>query len=184
MISNTSPDNSMSDKVVYLMRGLPSSGKSHLARKLVGNVGVLLETDQFFYRDNGDGTQSFHYSEAQLPAARQWVFEKFREALAEARSPIVLDRGNGLNAETRRFAQYAVDQGYRVELKEPDSPWWQEIKELMRGRPSTNPLLDQWALRLSQMSLETHRVPLDTIQKWLSTWRVDLTVEEILGQVR
>lgn len=172
----------MSDKIVYLMRGLPSSGKSHLARRLAGDSGVLLETDQFFYRDNGDGTRSFHYSEARLPAARQWVFERFREALAAGQSPIVLDRGNGLNEETRLFAQYAVDQGYRVELKEPDSPWWLEIKELMRGRPQTNPLLDQWAQRLSQMSRETHRVPLDTIQKWMSTWRVDLTVEEILRQ--
>lgn len=172
----------MSDKVVYLMRGLPSSGKSHLARRLIGDAGVLLETDQFFYRDNGDGTRSFHYSEARLPAARQWVFERFREALAAGRSPIVLDRGNGLNEETRLFAQYAVDQGYRVELKEPDSAWWLEIKELMRGRPQTNSLLDQCAVRLSELSRETHRVPLDTIQKWMSSWRVDLTVEEILRQ--
>lgn len=170
----------MHDRIVYLMRGLPSSGKSHLARRLAGDTGVLLETDQFFYCDNEDGTRSYHYSEARLPAARQWVFERFRAALVAGRSPIVLDRGNGLNNETRRFAQYAVDQGYRVELKEPDSPWWLEIKELMRGRPRTNPMLHRWAVRLSEMSRETHRVPLDTIQKWMSTWRVDLTVEDIL----
>lgn len=170
----------MTDQVVYLMRGLPSSGKSHLARRLVGDSGVLLETDQFFYRENTDGSRSFHYSEERLPAARQWIFQTFRQAIAAGRSPIVLDRGNGLNEETRRFAQYAVNQSYRVELKEPDSAWWLEIKELMRCRPETNPLLEQWAVRLSQMSRETHRVPLDTIQHWMSNWRVDLTVAEIL----
>lgn len=170
----------MSDQVVYLMRGLPSSGKSHLARRLAGDSGVLLETDQFFHRENADGSRTFHYREEQLPAARQWIFEGFRQALAAGRSPIVLDRGNGLNDETRRFAQYAVDHGYRVELKEPDSAWWQEITALMRRRPESNPLLDQWAIRLCQMSRETHRVPLDTIRRWMSLWRVDLTVEEIL----
>lgn len=170
----------MNDRIVYLMRGLPSSGKSHLARRLVGESGVLLETDQFFYRENADGSRSFHYSEERLPAARQWIFERFQVAITSGRSPIVLDRGNGLNDETRRFAQYAIDQGYRVELKEPDSPWWQEIKELMRCRPDTNQRLEQWAKQLSQMSRETHRVPFSTIHRWMETWRVDLTVDEIL----
>jgi hypothetical protein len=162
------------------MRGLPSSGKSHLARRLVGECGVLLETDQFFYRENPDGTRRFHYREELLSAARQWIFESFQQAIAAGRSPIVLDRGNGLNEETRRFAQYAVDRNYRVELKEPDSPWWLEIKELMRHRPESKSALDRWAVRLSEMSRETHRVPLDVIQRWMSTWRVNLTVDDIL----
>ena len=170
----------MSDRVVYLLRGLPSSGKSHRARKLVGDSGVLLETDQFFECENPDGSLSFQYSEARLPEARQWIFERFQDAIATGCSPIVLDRGNGLNAETRRFAHYAVEHEYRIEIQEPDSAWWLEIKELMRHRPDSNLLLDQWATRLWEMNRETHRVPLDTIRNWMNSWRVELTVEEIL----
>jgi len=32
-------------KTVYLMRGLPSSGKSHTARQLAGQTGIVCETD-------------------------------------------------------------------------------------------------------------------------------------------
>ena len=44
----------MSDKIVYLMRGLPACGKSHAARRLAGSDGVVLETDQYFYSDVRD----------------------------------------------------------------------------------------------------------------------------------
>lgn len=170
----------MPDKFVYLMRGLPSCGKSHLAKRLAGETGVLLETDQFFVRTNSAGETIFDYREDQLAAARQWIFERFQQAISEERSPIVLDRGNGLNEATYRFAQYAVEHGYRVELKEPDSDWWLEIRRLMRDRPRTNPQLAEWAVRLAEMSRATHQVPLRIIQSWMSSWYLDLTVEDIL----
>lgn len=170
----------MTSRIVYLMRGLPASGKSHLAKRLAGDSGVILETDQFFYRQDSDGTLIFDYRADQIEAAREWIFERFEQAISEGRSPIVLDRGNGLNEATRRFAQYAVDHGYRVELKEPDSEWWLEIKRLMRDRPRSNPQLIEWSARLAELSRGTHRVPLSTIQSWMETWRPDLTVDDIL----
>ena len=171
----------MPDKFVYLLRGLPSCGKSHLARRLVGETGVHLETDQFFVRTNSAGEAVFDYREDQLAAARQWIFERLQQAIAEEGSPIVLDRGNGLNAATYRFAQYAVEHDYHVELKEPDSDWWLEIRRLMRDRPRTNPQLAEWAERLAEMSRESHRVPLSIIQNWMNSWYLDLTVEDILN---
>ena len=171
----------MPDKLVYLMRGLPACGKSHMAQRLVGDAGIILETDQFFVRQNSAGAMIFDYREEQLAAAREWIFKRFQQAIAEGRSPIALDRGNGRNAVTRRFAQYAVEHGYVVELKEPDSDWWLEIKRLMRDRPQTNPQLAEWATRLAEMSRATHRVPLDTIQNWMDAWYPDLTVEDILN---
>ena len=166
-------------KVVYLMRGLPSCGKSYTARRLAGQSGVVLETDQYFYHQVGDDPASYDYREDLLPQARQWNFERFVRAIAAGDSPIVVDRGNGRNDETRRYVDHALASGYRVELREPESPWWQDIRVLLKYKDYTGPALDLWAERLAQMSREGHRVPASTIRHWMAHWKWDLTVDQI-----
>lgn len=169
-------------RIVYLMRGLPGCGKSHRARQLAGESGMVLETDVYFYTQVGDDPAAYDYDAALLPTARQWVFEKFQQAISEGTSPIVLDRGNGLNPETRRFAVYAVEQGYQVELAEPDSPWWQELRVLLKYKPYVaEEVFDHWASHLADRTRDGHRVPADTIRRWMKHWRSDLTVEAILS---
>jgi hypothetical protein len=147
----------MCDKVVYLMRGLPSCGKSFTARKLAGANGVVLETDEFFYTQVGSDTNRYDWVEALLPAARAWNLNRFRQALLQGLSPIVVDRGNGLNRETQEYAQLAVAHHYGVDLKEPGSPWWLEIRLLLGNKESHRQSLDQWADRLAATSRTTHR---------------------------
>ncbi len=169
-------------KTVYLMRGLPGCGKSHRARQLAGEHGVVLETDQYFYTQVGDDPGNYSYSEELLPVARRWNFDRFRQAIAHHASPIVVDRGNGLNAETREYAALAFAQGYRVELAEPDSSWWQELRVLLKYKQHVDDkLFDAWAKQLSDATQDAHRVPAATIRHWMSRWKHDLTVEEILA---
>jgi hypothetical protein len=170
----------MDEKIVYLMRGLPACGKSHTARKLAGDAGIVLETDEYFYTQVGDDPERYDYSKDLLPEARRWNFERFVSAIRAGTSPIVVDRGNGLNPETRQYARYAVDRGYRVELKEPESEWWQEIRVLLKYKHVTKEILYQWADRLAEMSRSNHRVPASTIRHWMDKWRYDLTVQDIL----
>jgi len=179
-VTNPTDSNVTNPLEVYLMRGLPSCGKSHLARRLAGETGVVLETDEYFYTHVGTDPGQYDYSEVLLPAAREWNLARFREALAKRISPIVVDRGNGRNEETRVYAQQAVDAGYRVELREPDSPWWQELRVLLQYREHTRPALQEWAIRLATMSRDTHRVSAATILRWMDGWKHDLTVEDIL----
>lgn len=169
----------MSNRIVYLMRGLPSCGKSHRARRLAGSDGVICETDAYFVRRQADGTETYDYSSARLPEARQWNFANFAQAIADGRSPIVVDRGNGRNRETREYVLYARERGYDVELREPDSPWWLEIRGLLRDPPGNVAQLREWACRLAEQNRATHRVPVATILDWMASWRVDLTVDEI-----
>lgn len=169
------------DRVVYLMRGLPCAGKSHTARLLSGEAGIVLETDEFFWiRDPGIPPR-YHYRQELLPAARQWNFERFQKAIAAGTSPIVVDRGNGRNSASRQYALYAIEHGYRVELREPDSPWWREIRELLRDKVANREKLRRWAERLAEMSLAMHRVPVATIQSWIDAWDANLTVADILA---
>lgn len=67
-----------------------------------------------------------------VPEARRWNMECFKRAVDTGVSPIVVDRGNGRNRESQEYARYAVERGYRIELKEPESEWWQEIRVLLK----------------------------------------------------
>jgi len=175
-------DSADSGKAVYLMRGLPGCGKSHRAKRLAEPGGVVLETDQYFYTQVGTDITRYDFDETLLPAARKWNLDRLADAISAGRSPIVIDRGNGLNPETREFAALAVAHGYRVELAEPDSAWWQELRVLLKYKDHVaSELFDVWAQRLADSTRNGHRVPASTIRRWMAHWRHDLTVEDILA---
>lgn len=113
--------------------------------------------------------------------ARRWNFERFKEAIHSAITPIVVDRGNGLNLSTQIYARYAIDSGYDVELKEPESEWWQEIRVLLKYKQVTRPLFLQWAEIFARMSRSTHRVPTAVIRRRMERWKFDLTGNDILN---
>ena len=167
-------------RIVYLMRGLPSCGKSFAARHLVGANGIVLETDEYFRTQVGDDPTVYQYREERLPQARLWNLQRFEAALAAEISPIVVDRGNGRNRESFEYASRAVARGYKVELREPTSSWWQEIRQLLHDKQSHVAELERWSTRLAELSRKTHRVPQSTIHRWMQSWKADLTVEEIL----
>lgn len=170
----------MTEKVVYLMRGLPSCGKSTTARKLAGQSGIICETDVYFYTQVGDDPTHFDYRDDLMEEARRWNLERFKKAIDEGISPVIVDRGNSRSLESKVYAQYAIDHGYQVELKEPESEWWQEIRILLKHKRYTRPVLHDWAKRLSELSRQTHRVPASLISDWMDKWKWDLTVQDIL----
>ena len=167
--------------VVYLMRGLPGCGKSHKARRLAEHGGLVLETDRYFYTEVGDDPSAYSFDAKLLPVAREWIFGQFKKAIADRFTPIVLDRGNGRNPETREFASYAVEHGYSVRLAEPDSDWWQELRVLLKYKQYVaSEVFDHWAKHLADRTRDEHRVPTETIRHWMLSWRQDLTVDDIL----
>jgi hypothetical protein len=146
--------------------------------------GIVLETDQYFYSHVGDDPSHYDYREELLPAARRWNLQRFCDAIGQNTSPIVVDRGNGLNVETQKYARFAVERGYRVELREPQSQWWQELRILLKYRRELNAkILDQWADLLAAKSQANHRVPAMTIRRWMDHWKHALSVQQILDYV-
>lgn len=171
----------MTAPIVYLMRGLPSCGKSFTARKLAGDDGLVFETDEFFYTQVGDDPTRFDYDADLMATAREWNYDRFATAVRDGRFPLVVDRGNGLNLETKRYVQFAVKHDYEVQLAEPESEWWHEIRVLLKYKDVTHPILVDWAARLAKKNRQTHRTPADTILRWMEKWRHGLTVEQILA---
>lgn len=179
---NTTPGRAaVTDKVVYLMRGLPSCGKSRRARELAGAMGLVCETDEFFFTRVGDRADKYDYDADRQQEARDWNFRRFTDAVDGGVTPIAVDRGNGLNLETQRYARYAVDGGYKVLLAEPDSPWWQEIRVLLKYKEHTQSVLDDWADELAKKNRSTHRTPSRTIRHWMKNWNPNITVDAILN---
>ena len=170
----------MSEKIVYLMRGLPSCGKSYKSKQLAANGGLICETDEYFHTQVGDDPSKYNYRKDLQQAACDWNFLRFCRAVEEGISPVIVDRGNSRSLESRRYVRFAVSHGYRVEMVEPDSPWWQEIRVLLKYKRMTKPALYEWAEKLSEMSRSTHRVPASTIRDWMDKWKWDLTVQDIL----
>jgi hypothetical protein len=120
------------DRVVYLMRGLPSCGKSYTARTLCAEGGIICETDEYFYTEVGGNPYRYDYDSNLLPEARHWNIERFKRAVDAGVFPIVVDRGNGRNQESLEYARCAADRGYQLVLKEPESEWWKEIRVLLK----------------------------------------------------
>lgn len=178
-MSDTDPGHP--ERIAYLMRGLPSCGKSTTARKLIGDTGVICETDEYFFKHVGDNPDEFTYDDDLMEAARAWNLERFKQAVDRGITPIVVDRGNSLSMESKVYAVYAVERGYRVELKEPESQWWQEIRVLLKYKKLTKPVLDEWARRLAEMNRCTHRTSVRTIRRWMDNWRWNVTIEDILN---
>ncbi len=168
-------------KVVYLMRGLPSCGKSHRSKQLAGTDGVICETDEFFFTQVGQDVKKFDYSSRRLQEARDWNYDRFVSAIDRLCSPIVVDRGNGLNLETQRYARYAIENGYSVSLAEPNSSWWQELRVLLKYKKHTGPVLDEWAKNLAKMNRSTHRTPSKTIRRWMQNWVTSISIESIMS---
>lgn len=169
----------MTGRIVYLMRGLPSSGKSFTAHHLAGDAGVVCETDAYFCSEVGNDPNAYDFDRSLVDLAGRWNFERFARAVDEAVTPIVVDRGNGLSLTTQVYARYALDSGYEVVLSEPTSPWWSEIRVLLMYRKLTRPVLDRWAERLAEISRSTHRVPAKEIRRLMDKWKHDLTIADI-----
>lgn len=58
--------------VVYLMRGLPGCGKSHRVKRLAGEQGVVMETDEYFQTSVTAGTGAY----------RQRWFRRWQQPMA------------------------------------------------------------------------------------------------------
>jgi len=164
-------------RVVYLMRGVPGSGKSFTAKKLAGKKGLVCETDSFF----GPPGKQYRFIKRLVPAARISNMKQFLYGLAESISPIVVDRGNSNGRRTRWYAVTARLFGYNVKFAEPTSPWWKQIKKMLTGKSAWSfSTLEGWVCDLAKRQEGTHQVSKRAIWRSMVRWKATLKIEDLL----
>ncbi|NXL99405.1 N4BP2 protein, partial [Tyrannus savana] len=116
-------------QVLVLLRGVPGSGKSYLARNLLEDNpgGIILSTDDYFNK-NGQ----YHYDPSCLGEAHDWNRKRAKEAFEMGISPIIIDNTNIQAWEMKPYVVLAQQFKYEVIFREPDTWWKFKPKELER----------------------------------------------------
>ena len=98
-------------KVAYIMRGVPGSGKSTIAKQLAGDNGSVHSTDDFFYVDG-----EYRFNPECLREYHDLNFEAFRNNLNNGVPVIILDNTNTRRWHFERYVEAAESTGYLVAL--------------------------------------------------------------------
>jgi len=141
-------------KTLYIMRGLSGSGKSTLANEL-GKNGVVVSSDNYFMEEG-----VYKFDPDKLRAAHTSAQNQVEKAMQQGISPIVADNTNVRAWEMKPMVLLAIKYGYKVEVKEPNTPWKLNPVELAKRNK--------------------HGVPQDVIEKKLQQWDKDVSLENIL----
>jgi len=149
-------------KVMYILRGLPGSGKTYLANTLNDShnkEGVILSTDDYFAQDG-----TYKFDPAKIGEAHKFNQDRCKEQCEKGTNPVIIDNTNVKRWEAKAYVELAQQYNYTVEIREPDTPWWKSknIEELAQKTQ--------------------HGVPADKIQKMLDRWDEEFTVDSILKE--
>ncbi|KAB7495790.1 NEDD4-binding protein 2-like 1 [Armadillidium nasatum] len=146
-------------KVLIIMRGLPGSGKSTLAHSLNTN-GVVLSTDDYFI----DKFQNYNFNSSILPEAHKWNKDRAKLKLYNGVTPIFIDNTNLQLWEFEPYIRYALENGYYVDILEPDTYWKYNCKIL------------------SQKCV--HKVPNKKIAEMKGRYETNLSIEDFLKKLK
>ncbi len=96
--------------------------------------------------------------------AHKWNQKRCRQAMTDANiSTILIDNTHVCKWEAKPYVQLAIDNGYSVNIVEPQTEWW------------INRDLAKMADR------NVHQVALDKIQAMADKWEDDFTIENIMN---
>lgn len=107
---NKNINESVEDKILYIIRGVPGSGKSTLAHKLTDNV---VEADQYFYDDEGN----YNWSADKLNQAHNWCYNTVKKYMEEGRDKIAVANTFVKNRDYKRYVELAKEFGYKVDIR-------------------------------------------------------------------
>ncbi len=154
-----------SSKMLYIMRGIPGSGKSYLAREIAGESGKVFSADDYHMVDG-----EYKWSLENVEKAREWNHQRVIDAIDKGDSPVVIDNTHVKKLDMLRLkpiVELAHSRGYKVKIEEPN-PQWYHWETAFAPRA------------LFERNKKTHNVPLEAIEKMVSQYDKDVTVEDIL----
>jgi len=98
---------------IILMRGLPGSGKTTLARRIASEEGaVVFSTDDFWIGEDG----RYRFDPERLGEAHGWNLDRTRRMLSDGRS-VVVDNCNTKGEHMAPYVELATEYGAEVEKR-------------------------------------------------------------------
>lgn len=147
-------------KKFIVMRGISGSGKSTTAEKLVGAEGQIFSTDHYWHLKN---PKKYDFDINKLGEAHKWNQRRTLAAVHAEIPVIIVDNTNVTLKELRGYKDHiklALEKGYEIHIVESNTSWAFDVDELCKKN--------------------THNVPRATIEKMVSRYQKNLTVEDIL----
>lgn len=182
-------------KTFVIMRGVPGSGKSYQAKRIMaargGHFQHIFSTDNYFIpftvalRRDGDTVTAAEELEEYRSNWQSWKlgtahaenYRLFKEAVDAGVEVVVLDNTNIYAKHIQPYAKYAFAAGYEVEIHEPTSDWWTAHCHYLQDKCKYAAEIAQFAEMLH--ARQTHGVPLQTITKMLLEWE-HVTIKDLV----
>ena len=101
---------------LFIIRGLPRSGKSSLARELVANHGRIFSSDDYFEKSG-----EYIFNPAALPEAHEECRENVKKAMESKYQKIVIHNTFSKRWEAEPYFALAKKFGYSVSVVECQS---------------------------------------------------------------
>jgi predicted kinase len=96
---------------LYLIRGLPGSGKSTFAEMLAANLlGRHYEADMFHYNEEG----VYDWKPERVAKAHNWCQDKVRQNMEDLFMDIVVSNTFTTEKELKPYLELAAKHGYKV----------------------------------------------------------------------
>lgn len=148
-------------KILVLMRGLPGSGKSTVARHLIEKANLdpsqhILGADDYFT----DRFGNYSYDRSRISEAHADCLQRAKAKMMNNFSPIIIDNTNIRLWEMEGHCVNAVDHGYIVHILEPTTSWAKNPDECFRRN--------------------SHNVPFDSILNMRKTYERIKNGQELL----
>ncbi len=175
--------------ILYLMKGTPGSGKSHLALRLVqGDKTKVLSTDDWFEQQKGGYRKNWAVDK--LYQAHEWNKSRAKYYMQRGITPLAIDNTNLFIRQARPYVEMAHQYQYFPQIVESDSPWWKEIAELLKHKSINSEKLKDWAEKLSsgfehegKLIKSQHDVPAETIHDMLK--RIEpYTINDVNSRIK
>jgi len=97
---------------LILIRGLPGSGKTTLAKQLIfnGKGAIHLETDMYWYRNPG---RTYNFVFEELSRAHRWCLQTAEAFMANGLS-VIQSNTNLVYSEVKNYVEFAKDMGMHI----------------------------------------------------------------------
>jgi len=144
-------------KKLIILRGLPGSGKTTLAKQIANNYGLIFSTNDYFYQKDG----SYKFNAKKLKDAHFWNQDRATHAMSKNKPLIIINNNHIRKWEARPYIEVALKYNYDIEIIETDTPWRNNINELA--------------------TRNNFNVPIKVIENMLNDWESDFTITNILN---